>query len=386
MRQVVIISAKRTPQGRFLGSLSKLSAVDLAVAAGKSALSDCNRPELINEIDETIIGNVLSAGQGMNIARQIAIGLGLPNHSSAFTVNMMCASGMKAIMSGCDAIRSGSANLVLCGGSESMSQAPYLLPRARTGLKFGDGILIDSILRDGLVDAFDQQHMGLNVERLAREFKITRNEQDTFACLSQSRYSEANKRRIFENEMTPVAGVKIDEHPRADTTLESLAQLKPAFDPAGSVTAGNASGINDGAAIVLLASREYADHHNIRPLAIVEDYAVAGCEPNRMGLGPVFAINKLLRDNKSLKEFDRIEINEAFAAQVLACLSELNLQASDINYHGGSIALGHPIGASGARLVVHLAHQIASGNARQTLASLCVGGGMGAALTLKKPN
>ena len=384
MRRVFIISAKRTPQGRFLGSLSKLSAVDLAVAAGKSALSYCNRPELIHDIDETIIGNVLSAGQGMNIARQIAIGLGLPQQSPAFTVNMMCASGMKAIMLGCDAIRSGSANLVLCGGTESMSQAPYLLPRVRSGLKFGDAVMLDSILKDGLVDAFNQQHMGLTAERLADDLKITREAQDEFACLSQLRASKAIETGVFENEIIPVAGLKRDEHLRPDTTIESLAQLKPAFDSNGTVTAGNASGINDGASTVLLASESYIEKMNLKPMAKIIDYNVIGCDPARMGLGPVHGINHLLnRQQLKLNQMDLIEINEAFSAQVLACLIQLNLNPSDINNHGGSIALGHPIGASGARLVVHLAHQISIGNSRMSLASLCVGGGMGAAMLLE---
>ncbi|MFM7316464.1 MAG: acetyl-CoA C-acyltransferase [bacterium] len=384
-QKIAIIAAKRTPQGRFLGRLAKLSAVDLALAASNAILSELNCPDLLNFIDISIIGNVLSAGQGMNIARQIAVKLGVPASSPAFSVNMMCGSGLKSIMLGCDAIRSGQAQLVLCGGTESMTLAPHLLPGIRTGLKFGEANLIDSILKDGLVDAFDGEHMGKSADRLAKEFGISRYEQDNFALQSQQRAIKSICEGVFQNEISPTGGLSSDEHPRSDCTLESLASLKPAFSPDGTVTAGNASGINDGSSILLLASTEMVKKFNLKAMAYICDYVEVGCDPRRMGLGPVFAIKRILdRNSPDLAHYDRIEINEAFAAQALACVNQLKLSPDRINVHGGAIALGHPIGASGARLVTHLSHQLASGNANNTIASLCVGGGMGVAMTLSR--
>lgn len=383
--QVAIIAARRTPQGRFLGRLSKFSAVDLALAASNALITDLNRPELIQNIDQSIIGNVLSAGQGMNIARQISIKSGVPASSPAYSVNMMCGSGMKAIMLGCDAIRSDQAQLVLCGGTESMSQAPYIASGVRSGLKFGDAKLIDCILKDGLVDAFDGEHMGLSAERLAREFQISREDQDYFAFQSQQRVANAMANGLFQNEIAPVGGLAVDEHPRPESTIESLSGLKPAFDPEGTVTAGNASGINDGAAMLLLSSLEFVRNHSLSPLAFITDYSEVGCNPRSMGLGPVHAIHKITdRNGIGVEQFDRIEINEAFAAQTLSCLKQLKLCPDRINVNGGAIALGHPIGASGARLIVHLAHELSNGLAQNSIASLCVGGGMGVAMTLNR--
>ncbi len=387
MSRVAVIAARRTPQGRFLGSLSKFSAVDLAVAAGKAALDDLPDAELAKSVDLSILGNVLSAGTGMNVARQLGVRLGLPIEGTAFAVNMMCASGMKAIMLGCEAIAAGSAQVVLCGGTESMSQAPFLLQRARSGLKLGDATLVDSLLNDGLIDAFDRKHMGLSAERLAAEYAIGRTEQDEFAARSQSRYAIAFDEGRFASEIVPVVGLSADEHPRPETSVESLAKLTPAFDPNGSVTAGNASGINDGAAMVLLCSEAFAASRGIEPLAVIEGFAEAGCDPARMGLGPVFATKRLLnRTGVKMDDFDTIEINEAFAVQTLACLRELGCDPDAVNPDGGAIALGHPIGASGARLIVHLVHRIASGSTKKGLATLCVGGGMGAAVRLIRPN
>ncbi len=379
---VAIVAARRTPQGRFLGGLAKYSATELAVHAGEAALSGLS-PDIRECIDEVIIGNVLGAGLGMNIARQIAVGLCLPVRSDAMTVNMMCASGMKAIMLACDAVRLGRARVVLCGGAESMSQAPYLLPRVRSGLKLGDSVCIDSILSDGLVDAFDHQHMGLSAERLAREYSISRLEQDNYALLSQQRYQAAEDACLFNDEMVAVGAMANDEHPRGDTSLATLEKLKPAFDPDGTVTAGNASGINDGAAMLLLCSVEFAKERGLEILALVEDHVTVGCEPVRMGLGPVHAINKLLgKLSVNIAHFDTVELNEAFAAQVLACVREIPIASECLNPDGGAIALGHPIGATGARLVVHLAHRISKGRTKRGLATLCVGGGMGAAISL----
>lgn len=375
MKEVCIISARRTPIGRFLGSLARESAVDLACHAGDAALTNIDR----NKIDQVIIGNILSAGQGMNIARQIGVRLGLPVSTPAFTVNMMCASGMQAITLAAQAIRSGDANAVLCGGTESMSNAPHLMPRSRAGIKLGDGKLVDSILRDGLVDSFDDTHMALTAEHLAAKYDISREEQDAFAAESQRRYEAAHRNGVFADEIIAHPELEADEHPRSDTTAESLAALKPAFDPAGSITPGNASGINDGAAILLLASRETAEANDWPIMAVISDSASTGCDPKEMGLGPVYASRKL---NRSLDGFDSIEINEAFAAQVLACLREMKTGTEKINPHGGAIAMGHPVGASGARLVAHLAWRIQRGEISNGLATLCVGGGMGSAVSL----
>jgi acetyl-CoA C-acetyltransferase len=377
MNEVCIVAARRTPFGRFLGSLSRLNAVELAVHAGEAVLGDLDR----GKIDQVIMGNILSAGQGMNIARQIGVNLGLPVSVPAFTVNMMCASGMQAICLAAQAIRSGESKTVLCGGTESMSNAPHLVPRSRTGIKLGDGKLVDSILCDGLVDAFDRHHMAQTAEVLAAKYAISREAQDGFAAESQRRYEVARQQGAFGDELVGHQRLAGDEHPRSDTTMESLAELKPAFDPAGTVTAGNASGINDGAALLLLANRETAEANEWPILAVIERTAVVGCEPKEMGLGPVHAIRKL--SERTLDHFDVIEINEAFAAQVLACLQELKLDAARINPFGGAIAVGHPIGASGARLVAHLAGRISRGEIGTGLASLCVGGGMGAAISLR---
>lgn len=387
MKRIAIVAARRTPQGRFLGGLAKMTAVELATTVGKAILENLNHSKKLTDcIDQVILGNVLSAGMGMNLARQVAIGLNLPVTTDAFTVNMMCASGMKAIMLGCDAVRLGVARMVLCGGTESMSQAPYLLPRVRTGLKLGDASLVDSILRDGLVDAFDHKHMGLSAERLAREYDLSREEQDLFAFNSQQSYAKAKADGAFIDELVSIGGMTSDEHPRADTTVGSLSKLAPAFDPAGMVTAGNASGLNDGAAMVLVCEESFANENNMSILAFVDQYTVVGCDPARMGLGPVFATQKLLNmSGLELSQFDTVELNEAFAAQVLACLRELPVEPEKLNPDGGAIAIGHPIGATGARLVVHLAHRIAQSRTRRGLATLCVGGGMGAAMSLASP-
>ncbi len=382
---VVIVAAKRTPQGRFMGGLAKRSAVELGVAAGKAALSSLDGDAGL-KIDSVIVGNVLQAGQGMNMARQIGVNLGLSEQTPAFTVNQMCASGILAVMLASQAIRAGDANVVLCGGSESMTNAPYLLKRARTGYKLGDGELIDSLLRDGLVDAFDRKHMGLTAERLATEGNISREAQDAFAARSQQRYGAAHESGVFTDELTPVDDLQADEHPRPETTADQLAALKPVFDQQGSVTPGNASGINDGAAMLVVCSEQAAKENGWTPMAIIEGSSSVGCDPARMGLGPVHATNRLCEAlSCGVDAFDHIELNEAFAAQALACGMQLKLDDAKLNPHGGAIALGHPIGASGARLVTHLSHLIAKGEVERGLATLCVGGGMGAAVALKQP-
>jgi len=374
MKPVWIVSAKRTPQGRFLGGLDKFSAVDLGVAAAKAALSGMDA----EWIDAVMVGNVIGAGLGMNIARQVGIHAGLPVTTPAFTMNMMCASGMQAVILASQAIQCGSARMVLCGGTESMSNAPYLLARARAGYKLGDGVLVDSVLRDGLVDTFNHEHMGLTAERVAGSYNISREAQDRFAVSSQQHYAAANAAGRFRNEIVPVGKLEQDEHPRPDTTVETLAALRPAFNPNGTVTPGNASGLNDGAAMLVVCDEERGRECGLNPLMVITASATVGCEPSLMGLGPVHATRQVCRD---VNEFDMIELNEAFAAQSLACIQELKLDEAKVNPDGGAIAMGHPIGASGARLLVHLAHR----KPRRGLATLCVGGGMGAAVVVQRP-
>jgi acetyl-CoA C-acetyltransferase len=373
MKPISIVSAKRTPQGRFLGALAKYSAVDLGVVAAKAALAGLD-PAII---DSVIVGNVLGAGLGMNISRQIALGAGLPVSTPAFTVNMMCASGMQAVILATQAIQSGAARVVLCGGTESMSNAPYLLQRARAGYKLGDGVLVDTLLRDGLTDAFADEHMGVTAERVATRHQISREAQDRFAARSQERYAAAAAAGHFREEIVTVDKLTQDEHPRPETTTATLGTLKPAFDPSGTVTAGNASGINDGAAMLVVCDEERGRELGLTPMVRITASATAGCEPALMGLGPVYATRKLTQD---ASEFDLVELNEAFAAQSLACVQELGLDEEKVNVDGGAIALGHPIGASGARLLVHLAHR----RPRRGLATLCVGGGMGCAVVVER--
>ena len=374
MKPIWIVAAKRTPQGRFLGGLAKKSAVDLGVMAAKAALATVQP----TWIDEVIVGNVLGAGLGMNVARQIALGAGLAVSVPAYSVNMMCASGMQAVRLAVQAIESGASRMVLCGGTESMSNAPYLLNRARAGYKLGDGVLIDSLLRDGLMDAFSDVHMGVTVERLAQKFGISREAQDAFAAASQQRYAAAMAAGNFREEIVSVDKLTEDEHPRPETTVATLATLKPAFGEGGSVTAGNSSGINDGAAMLVVCSEERGRELGLQPLMRITASVAVGCEPAEMGLGPVHATRRLGRD---VSEYEVIELNEAFAAQSLACVQELGLDPARVNVDGGAIALGHPIGASGARLLVHLAHR----RPQRGLATLCVGGGMGCAMVVERP-
>lgn len=380
MNEACIVSAKRTPFGRFLGSLAKLNAVDLAVQAGEASLGGLPK----ESIDQVIVGNVLSAGLGMNVARQVGVRLELPIATPAYSVNMMCGSGMQTILLAMQAIRSGDANVVLCGGTESMSNSPHILRRSRTGTKFGDGQLTDTVLCDGLIDAFNNEHMAMTAERLAVKFGITRQQQDEFAARSQQRCAEAMTNNRFNSELAVLDELGSDEHPRLETTIDQLAELKPAFSTDGTITAGNASGINDGAAMLVVASRTVAQSNGWPILANIRAGSVIGCDPAEMGLGPVHAIRELCRKHTmTLQDFDTIEINEAFAAQTLACLKELALSSDNVNLNGGAIAIGHPIGASGARLVAHLAHRIDVGAYRSGLASLCIGGGMGAAIALE---
>lgn len=379
MNEIMIVAARRTPIGKFLGAFKHDSAVDLACAAGHAALEGIDR----GKIDQVIIGNVLGAGLGMNIARQIGLRLELPQTVPAYTVNMMCASGMQAVLLAAQAIRAGEAHAVLCGGTESMSNAPYLLSRARTGLKYGNTELVDSLLCDGLQDPFDHRHMALTAQTLADDYQISREEQDQFALRSQQRFEAARAAGRFEAEIVAVGSVTEDQHPRPDTVLEGLANLASAFGPGGTITAGNASGLNDGAALLVVADQTTAERNHWPVLAVLEQWATVGCEPARMGLGPVHAIRKLEEIGLSLASCESFEINEAFAAQTLACAKELRLDPDRLNPDGGAIAVGHPIGASGARLLVHLAQRVASGTVKRSVAALCVGGGQGIAAAVR---
>lgn len=395
MIRVVIVAARRTPFGRFGGQLARLSPAALAGAATTAALEGLN-PQAI---DQVILGQVLAAGQGMNVARQVAVHSGLPLTTPAVTINMMCGSGLQAAAMAVQAIRAGEARCVLAGGVESMSQAPLLLPRPPKGQSPDVAGAVDSLQRDGLVDSFSQRHMAETVEDLAHELQVSREQQDAFAERSQRLYVEAARAGRFADELVAVGELDADEHPRPEVTRASLAQLRTVFREAGTVTAGNSSGINDGAAMLVLAEAGFARQQGWPVLAEWQHSCVVGCDPQRMGLGPVHAIRALLRrTGRSPGDLDLLEINEAFAAQTLACVSELELTLDlsrvtpicrtrdggvlALNPQGGAIALGHPLAASGARLLTHVAWELHRRHARHAVVSLCVGGGMGIAAML----
>ena len=379
MKPVYLIDARRTPIGRFGGGLKDLTAAQLGHALGDAMLP----APLRAHIQQVILGQVLQAGAGMNVARQISLKLGLPQEVPAFTVNMACGSSLKAVALAADAIRSGENDLVLAGGVEVMSRAPHYATDLRFGKKLGDSSLQDAMFVDGLTDPLLKIGMGETAERIADKHAISRAEQDAFAALSQSRV--AASRAALSREIIPIGDVTADEHPRADTTADSLAKLKPAFRKDGTVTPGNASGINDGAALALLASADAVSRHGLTPRARIIASAAVGCDPALMGLGPVGAIKKLCTlTGWNLAEVDAIEINEAFAVQALACIKELDLDPTKLNPCGGAIALGHPIGASGARVLVTLLHHMEDNNLRRGIASLCIGGGMCIALAIER--
>jgi acetyl-CoA C-acetyltransferase len=383
MKPVHLVAAKRSPIGRFGGGLKSLSAADLALAVAEAVVPESLRAE----IGQVILGQVLQAGCGMNVARQLGWKLGLPEATPAYTVNMACGSSLKAVALGADAIRLGENELVLAGGVELMSRAPHYAMDSRWGKKLGNITLQDSLFLDGLSDAMLDIGMGETAERIADHLGITRAEQDAFAARSQQ--LAATYREIFAREIVPVTGadgaISGDEHPRAETTEETLAKLKPAFRPEGTVTAGNASGINDGAAMVLLASESALTHHGLASLGRIVATAVVGCDPALMGLGPVEAIRGVCgRAGWSLDEVDAIEINEAFAVQTLGCGHLLELDWSRLNQRGGAIALGHPIGASGARVLTTLLHLMEDKGYAKGIASLCIGGGMGIAMAVER--
>lgn len=391
MREVMIVSAVRTPIGSFMGGLSIVPAIDLAAIAIKEGLKRAGlQPE---DVDEVILGNVLQAGQGQNPARQAAVKAGIPIEVPAITVNMLCGSGQKAISLANQAILSGDADIVVAGGTENMSQAPFLYDKGRTGQKMGHVELVDSMIKDGLWCAFTNAHMGITAENLAERYRITREEQDEFAFLSQQKAKDAVLQGRFRAEIVPVPVKKAkgeeqlfaqDEHPRFDTTIEKLAQLKPAFKKDGTVTAGNSSGINDAAAVVVLMSREKAGQMGIKPIARIRGYSSVGVAPEIMGIGPVYATRKALaKAGLKIDDLDLIEVNEAFAAQALTVIKELSLNLAKVNVNGGAIALGHPIGASGARILVTLLHEMKRSGNSLGLATLCIGGGQGIAMIIE---
>ncbi|ENW5212396.1 acetyl-CoA C-acetyltransferase [Enterobacter cloacae] len=393
MKNVMIVGATRTPIGSFRGSLSPLSAVELGAVAVRRLLEESSLSA--GDTDELIFGQVLTAGCGQNPARQTAIAAGLPVSTPATTVNLVCGAGLKAVQLAAQDIRCGDAEVVIAGGQESMSNAPYLLDGARSGLRFGHTGLQDSMIVDGLWDAFNDYHMGITAENVARQHGISREQQDAFAAGSQQKAASAIESARFEAEITPVTVkqgkkpplvIRHDEQPRPGTTAEQLAQLRPAFrQEDGTVTAGNASTLNDGAAAVLLMSEEKAQASGLPMLARIVSYAVTGVDPSVMGIGPVSACQTALaRAGWTLDEVDLIEANEAFAAQALAVGNLLGWDARKVNVNGGAIALGHPIGASGCRILVTLLHEMQRRDAKKGLVTLCIGGGQGIALTVER--
>ena len=388
---IVIISATRTAIGKFGGQFSSISAIELGTAAAKSAIEKGKVDPTL--IDTVIFGQVLQAGLGQNPARQVALNSGLPHTSTALTVNEVCGSGLKSILLAAQAIRLGDAKIVLAGGMENMSLAPHLLQN-RFATKNGNCTMIDALFHDGLTDAFSNEAMGITAENLVEKYGFTRQQLDEFAAQSQQKAYQAQQNGAFDKEITPieitnkktkqVVAIDKDEFIRPETTVESLSSLRPAFKTDGVVTAGNSSGINDGAAALILTTREVANTLNLPILATLTGYAEAGVDPSIMGIGPVPAIEKLIqRTHIPLDKVDLFELNEAFAAQSLAVIKDLNINPEKVNVHGGAIALGHPIGASGARIVVTLINALQQRQLQTGIASLCVGGGMGVALSLK---
>mgnify|MGYP002508054059 CR=1 FL=1 len=391
-KEVVIVSAVRTAIGSFLGTLKDVPAVDLGAVVIKEAIDRVGLPEVA--VDEVIMGNVLQAGLGQNPARQAAIRAGLPETVPAMTINKVCGSGLKAVHLASQAILSGDADIVVAGGMENMSQAPYLLKNARNGFKMGDQKMIDSMISDGLWCAFNDIHMGVTAENLCDRYEISREQQDVFAANSQNKAAEAIETGRFKNEIVPVEipqrkGEPIlfdtDEYVRTETTAEQLGKLRPAFKKDGSVTAGNASGINDGAAAFVVMRKDKAEALGIKPLATVVANANAGVDPKVMGIGPVAAVQKVLeRAQLTIGDLDLVEANEAFAAQAIAVDKELQFDENKLNVNGGAIALGHPIGASGARILVTLLHEMQKRDAKKGLATLCIGGGQGVATIVSR--
>jgi acetyl-CoA C-acetyltransferase len=391
MDEVVIVAAARTGVGKFGGTLAKIPATELGAHVIKGLLAQTGiDPALISEV---ILGQVLTAGVGQNAARQAVIRSGLPDHVPAMTINKVCGSGLKATHLAAQALRCGDAEIIIAGGQENMSASPHVLNNSRDGFRMGDAKLTDTMIVDGLWDVYNQYHMGVTAENVAKKFNISRTEQDEFALASQNKAEAAQKAGKFKDEILPleIAGKKgstifdSDEYIKAGSTLEALSSLRPAFNKEGTVTAGNASGINDGAAAVMMMSASKASQLGLKPLAKIRAYASAGLDPSIMGMGPVSASQLCLkRAGWTPQDLDLMEINEAFAAQAIAVNKEMGWDTSKINVNGGAIAIGHPIGASGCRVLVTLIHEMIRRDAKRGLASLCIGGGMGVALAIER--
>lgn len=392
MKEVVIVEALRTPIGKFGGKLKNISAVDLGAQVIKAALEKTQIPKA--EINEVIFGNVLQAGLGQNPARQAAIKAGIPEEIPAVTINKVCGSGLKTVNLAAQAIKAGDGDIYVVGGMESMSQAPYVNQKNRWGAKMGDFKMVDTMINDGLFCAFNEYHMGITAENVAEKWNLSREAQDEFSAISQQRAEKAMKEDRFQDEIVPVEISQRrgeneifskDEGPRQGVTKESLANLRPVFKKDGTVTAGNASGINDGAAVLIVMSKEKAEELGLEILAEIISYASAGVDPKIMGTGPIPATRKALSKIKlGIDDLDLIEANEAFASQSLAVIEELNLNTDIVNVNGGAIALGHPIGASGARILITLLHEMKKRDSKTGLATLCIGGGQGAATVVKR--
>ncbi|OGR45501.1 MAG: acetyl-CoA acetyltransferase [Elusimicrobia bacterium GWA2_61_42] len=392
MKEVFIVDAVRTAIGSFGGSLADFSSVELGKVVTKAVMERAK----VNpaDIDEVLMGSIYQAGLGQGVARQVAIGAGIPVEKTAVTLNMLCGSGMRTIAMAAQQIMCGDAEMIVAGGTESMTNAPYLLKKARAGYKMGHGELTDSLIGDGLWDVFNNYHMGMTAENLVTKYNLTREDQDKFAAESQNKAEKALKEGRFADEIAPVAipqrkGDPVmfakDEYPKAGVTAEGLAKLRAAFKKDGSVTAGNASGINDGAACVLVASADAVKKHNLTPMAKIVSYAWAGVDPSIMGIGPAEAVRKALKKaGWELKDVELIEANEAFAAQSLSVAKELGFNKDIVNVNGGAVALGHPVGASGARILVTLLHEMKKRNVKKGLATLCIGGGMGIAICVER--
>jgi acetyl-CoA C-acetyltransferase len=391
MEDAVIVSAVRTPVGSFGGQLKDVPATELGAHAVTAALERAGIAP--DQVDEVLLGCVLQAGLGQNPARQAAMRAQIPKEVPATTVNMVCGSGLKAVALASQIIRTGDADIIVAGGMENMSRAPYLSPATRFGARMGDAVLVDSMVHDGLWDAFGDMHMGITAENVAEQFGISRDDQDAFAAMSQQKAERALEEGVFDPEIAPIEVpakggtrlVSIDEHPRPNTTAESLGGLRPAFRrEGGTVTAGNASGLNDGAAAVVVMSARKAGELGIVPLGSIESHASVGVDPSIMGIGPVPAVREALgRAGLELADVDVFELNEAFASQSVAVQRELGIDPGRINPHGGAIAIGHPIGASGGRILVTLLHELKRTLATRGVAALCVGGGMGQALVVR---
>ncbi len=391
MKDVVIVSAVRTAVGTYGGALKSVSAVDLGALVVKEALKRINlNPALV---DEVILGNVLQAGLGQNPARQSAVKAGLPVEIPAMTINKVCGSGLRTVSLAAQIIKAGDADIIVAGGMENMSRAPYLLPTTRWGQRMGNATVVDSMINDGLWEIFNNYHMGMTAENIAEQWNITRQDQDEFALASQKKSEAAIKSGRFKDEIVPVViktkkGEVIfdqDEHPRFGSTIEALAKLRPAFKKDGTVTAGNASGINDGAAAIIVMSAEKAEELGIKPMATIKSYGTKGLDPKIMGYGPFYATKAALeKADLKVEDLDLIEANEAFAAQSIAVARDLKFDMSKVNVNGGAIALGHPVGCSGARILTTLLYEMEKRDSKKGLATLCIGGGMGTAIIVER--